>query len=89
MLQFRRTSFNYKADHACDRPNSAATTCQDPSRMVNWDGIHLSQAANRVIATKILSRNYSSKPSWYQAEGSLRPMIMGELRYAWEEQMAP
>nr|TKW14165.1 hypothetical protein SEVIR_5G149700v2 [Setaria viridis] len=40
--------YNYNPIAACGFPG--ATACADPSRAVNWDGIHLTEAAYRVIA---------------------------------------
>ncbi|KAJ8433594.1 hypothetical protein Cgig2_016524 [Carnegiea gigantea] len=39
---------------------SAPTICLDPSRAVNWDGIHYSEAANSIIASKIWFGKYAS-----------------------------
>jgi len=40
--------YNYNATAACGLPG--ATACADPSRAVNWDGIHLTEAAYGSIA---------------------------------------
>ncbi|XP_039809433.1 GDSL esterase/lipase At1g28600-like [Panicum virgatum] len=40
--------YNYNATAACGLPG--ATACADPSRAVNWDGTHLTEAAYRSIA---------------------------------------
>ena len=40
--------YNYNATAACGLPG--ATACADPPRAVNWDGIHLTEAAYRSIA---------------------------------------
>ena len=36
--------------------------CDDGSKFVSWDGVHLTEAANAVVAKAILSSQYS-KPS--------------------------
>ncbi|KAL6850137.1 hypothetical protein ACP4OV_020764 [Aristida adscensionis] len=40
--------YNYNATAACGLPGAAA--CANPSRAVNWDGIHLTESAYSVIA---------------------------------------
>ncbi|XP_024531379.1 GDSL esterase/lipase At3g26430 [Selaginella moellendorffii] len=35
-----------------------STTCKDPSQYLNWDGVHYTEAANRIITRQILSGNY-------------------------------
>ncbi|KAL3502111.1 hypothetical protein ACH5RR_036560 [Cinchona calisaya] len=37
-------------------------SCKDPSVMLNWDGIHYTQAANKWIAERIISGLYSDPP---------------------------
>ena len=36
--------------------------CKDSSQLISWDGIHYSQAANLLIAKKILSGTFSEPP---------------------------
>lgn len=50
--------YNYADKKTCGEPT--ATACPDPSRSVSWDGVHYTEAANAVIASKILSGNYST-----------------------------
>ncbi|CAO2821460.1 unnamed protein product [Amaranthus hypochondriacus] len=50
--------YNYVPGKACGRSPSA-TSCPDPSRSIIWDGLHFTEAANAVIASKILSVDYS------------------------------
>ena len=35
-----------------------ATACSDPYNYVSWDGIHASEAANKIITKAILSGSY-------------------------------
>jgi hypothetical protein len=41
--------YNYSVAAGCGRPG-VATACADPSAAVNWDGIHLTEAAYGDIA---------------------------------------
>lgn len=34
--------------------------CEDGSKFVNWDGVHYTDAANAVVAAKILSSEFST-----------------------------
>nr|CAB3475769.1 unnamed protein product [Digitaria exilis] len=52
--------YNYNITAACGFPG--ATACKDPSRAVNWDGIHLTEAAYEDIADGWL-RGTFAKPS--------------------------
>lgn len=36
--------------------------CKNPSRHISWDGIHYSQAANLLIAERILNGSFSNPP---------------------------
>lgn len=49
--------YNYVNKKTCGEPT--ATACADPSRSVSWDGVHYTEAANAVIASKILSGEFS------------------------------
>ncbi|KAM7525023.1 hypothetical protein LguiA_014925 [Lonicera macranthoides] len=40
-------AYNYNASLLCGDPPS--TSCDDPSLYANWDGLHLTDAANRII----------------------------------------
>jgi GDSL-like Lipase/Acylhydrolase len=39
-----------------------AKGCNDSSEHVNWDGIHYTEAANFLVASKILTGKYSDPP---------------------------
>lgn len=52
--------YNYRNLMTCGQPT--ATACPAGTRAVSWDGVHYTEAANKIIASKILSARYS-KPS--------------------------
>ncbi|CAO2209447.1 unnamed protein product [Urochloa humidicola] len=52
--------YNYNTTAACGLPG--ATACADPSRAVNWDGIHLTEAAYRDIAGAWLRGPFAQPP---------------------------
>ncbi|ONM31892.1 Alpha-L-fucosidase 2 [Zea mays] len=52
--------YNYDFSKGCQSKDVAA--CDDGSKFVSWDGVHLTEAANAVVARAILSSQYS-KPS--------------------------
>jgi len=49
--------YNYKDRMTCGQPT--ASPCPVGSRYVSWDGVHNTEAANAIIASKILSAKYS------------------------------
>ncbi|XP_027160686.1 GDSL esterase/lipase At4g01130-like [Coffea eugenioides] len=42
--------------------NVTATACSDPQNYVSWDGIHATEAANKLTAHAILNGSYSDPP---------------------------
>ncbi|KAL3517245.1 hypothetical protein ACH5RR_024147 [Cinchona calisaya] len=42
--------------------NVTATACSDPQNYVSWDGIHATEAANKLTAYAILNGSYSDPP---------------------------
>ncbi|PUZ58662.1 hypothetical protein GQ55_5G526500 [Panicum hallii var. hallii] len=52
--------YNYNPIAACGFPG--ATACADPSTAVNWDGIHLTEAAYRTIAGTWLHGPFAEPP---------------------------
>lgn len=39
-----------------------ASVCSDPQNYVNWDGTHLTDAANKILAEAILNGSYFDPP---------------------------
>ncbi|GJN38117.1 hypothetical protein PR202_gb27129 [Eleusine coracana subsp. coracana] len=52
--------YNYNVMAPCGVPG--ATACADPSKAVNWDGIHLTEAAYRKIAKSWLHGPFAQPP---------------------------
>ncbi|KAJ8439240.1 hypothetical protein Cgig2_030175 [Carnegiea gigantea] len=49
--------YNFDQTMICGDPRSQA--CTDGSRYISWDGIHYTEAANAIVAKRILSTHYS------------------------------
>ncbi|KAF3777934.1 GDSL esterase/lipase [Nymphaea thermarum] len=49
--------YNYNANAACGE--AAVNACEDPSKYVNWDGIHLTEKAYETIANGLLSGQFT------------------------------
>ncbi|XP_077229422.1 GDSL-like Lipase/Acylhydrolase superfamily protein [Tasmannia lanceolata] len=54
--------YNFDIFATCGSP-TASTPCADPSKFVNWDGVHLTEAMYRAVADLLLHRGYS-RPSF-------------------------
>ncbi|GJN38108.1 hypothetical protein PR202_gb27120 [Eleusine coracana subsp. coracana] len=52
--------FNFNAIMTCGMPG--ANACADPSAYVNWDGVHLTEAANHYVADGWLKGPYAHPP---------------------------
>ncbi|GJV90078.1 GDSL esterase/lipase-like protein [Tanacetum coccineum] len=50
--------YNYNFQVACADPSS--TTCDDPDTYANWDGLHLTEAAYRVIYKSLFQGTYTT-----------------------------
>ncbi|XP_051125550.1 GDSL esterase/lipase At1g28590-like [Andrographis paniculata] len=50
--------YNFNASAQCGAPQ--ATCCDDPSKYISWDGIHLTEAAYRLIAQALLQGTYTN-----------------------------
>lgn len=44
--------------------------CSDPSKYVNWDGVHLTEAAYRLLADGLLKGPYAIPPFDWSCLGS-------------------
>ena len=50
--------YNYNANVSCLGPGFRV--CEDGAKFVSWDGVHYTDAANAVVAAKILSGEFST-----------------------------
>ncbi|GFP81833.1 GDSL esterase/lipase lip-4 [Phtheirospermum japonicum] len=54
--------YNYDADFDKTCLGSQYGVCEEGTLYISWDGTHYSEAANAIVASKILSTHYSSPP---------------------------
>ncbi|KAJ1413800.1 SGNH hydrolase superfamily [Sesbania bispinosa] len=52
----------------------AATACNDPYNYVSWDGIHATEAANKLTTYAILNGSYYDPPFPFQERCDLQPI---------------
>ncbi|WOH14242.1 hypothetical protein DCAR_0933759 [Daucus carota subsp. sativus] len=50
--------YNYNIHMTCGQPG--AQVCDEESKFVSWDGIHYTEAANNIVASKIQSNAFST-----------------------------
>ncbi|KAG8389600.1 hypothetical protein BUALT_Bualt02G0245900 [Buddleja alternifolia] len=53
--------YNYDPNKAC-WGNESYDLCEVGTPYISWDGVHYTEAANSIVASKILSTNYSIPP---------------------------
>lgn len=58
-------SYNYNREVFCgyskwiDGKQVTATSCEDPQSYVSWDGIHITEAASKLLVSALLNANSS------------------------------
>lgn len=52
--------YNFDPNITCG--STGYNVCEQGLRFVSWDGVHYTEAANAIFASKILSTNYSTPP---------------------------
>nr|BAX24939.1 putative Esterase precursor [Oryza punctata] len=61
-------AYNFNPDLYCgsskvlNGQTAIARACADPQNYVSWDGIHATEAANKIIASSLMSGSYSYPP---------------------------
>ncbi|OMP09401.1 Lipase, GDSL [Corchorus olitorius] len=53
--------YNYNIRVTCGQPGYQV--CDEGSRFVSWDGIHYTERANSIVASRVLSTAYSTPPT--------------------------
>ena len=74
--------YNYDIRVTCGQPGYQV--CNENSKFISWDGIHYSEEANKIVASKVLSRAYSTPSlpfdffcnNWVQLNHSLFLVIV-------------
>lgn len=51
---------NYAQNY--ERAKLTGPVCKDPSKYISWDGIHYTEAANRIVAKLIADGSHSDPP---------------------------
>ncbi|KAJ0645437.1 putative sinapine esterase [Helianthus annuus] len=68
--------FNYNASISCGDPLS--TTCAQPETYLNWDGLHLTEAAYKFIFKSLFEGSYAT-PQFKSLCPTLKLQLMGGL----------
>lgn len=50
--------YNYNIKMTCGQPG--AQVCNEGSKIISWDGIHYTEAANNIVASKIQTNVFST-----------------------------
>lgn len=64
--------YNFDPKALCG--NMLASACEDPQNYVSWDGIHFTEAANKIIAKAILNGSLSDPPFLLHKLCDLQPI---------------
>lgn len=64
--------YNFDPKALCG--NMLASACEDPQNYVSWDGIHFTEAANKIIAKAILNGSLSDPPFPFHKLCDLQPI---------------
>ncbi|PNX82095.1 GDSL esterase/lipase [Trifolium pratense] len=54
--------------------NMLASACEDPQNYVSWDGIHFTEAANKIVAKAILNGSLYDPPFLLHKLCDLQPI---------------
>ncbi|XP_051125543.1 GDSL esterase/lipase At1g28570-like [Andrographis paniculata] len=54
-------TYNYNPDKQCGS-SPQVTCCRDPAEYISWDGVHYTEAANRLLAQGLLQGPYADPP---------------------------
>lgn len=54
--------------------NVTAQACGDPHNYVSWDGIHATEAANKIVTEAILSGSYFDPPFDFHKFCDIQPI---------------
>ncbi|KAL2559862.1 GDSL esterase/lipase [Forsythia ovata] len=61
--------YNYNSEHGCGskmkvngKEIMVGKSCKDPSIMINWDGVHYTEAANKWVFDQIVNGSFSDPP---------------------------
>lgn len=54
--------------------NMAASACDDPQNYVSWDGIHFTEAANKIVTRAILNGSIFDPPFPLHKHCDLHPI---------------
>ncbi|KAG9137353.1 hypothetical protein Leryth_026925 [Lithospermum erythrorhizon] len=73
-------TYNYNPEVSCgttkliNGQNVTATACDDPQNYVDWDGVHITEAANKQLAYAILNGSYSDPPFKFSDYCEVQPL---------------
>ncbi len=62
--------YNFDVFVTCGMPN--VTACANPSKYINWDGVHLTEAMYKVVSNMFLNGTFSHPPFSYSLDKKIR-----------------